>query len=120
MMKIRKLILAVLALCLTAACFACTEVEPEPVPPEPEVVYGLPAPAIGHYITNADLLEDAGTRYLTYTTNEESGEEDNVIAVRKATFTEGEDKGWAYGDEQIVLRGDSASWDRFIGSASIV
>ncbi len=86
--------------------------------PEPEVAYGLPTAAIGRYIKDADLVEDGAVRYLAYTTNEESGEEDNVVAVRKASFTEG--KGWAYGDENIALRGTADGWDEYIGSASLV
>ena len=83
-------------------------------------VYGLPVAERGHYINNSDLVEDDGTRWLFYTTNETSGEEDNVIAVRKAVFEEGADKGWAYGEETIALRGGDGSWDEYIGSASVV
>lgn len=82
--------------------------------------YGLPVAGRGHYINNSDILEEDGTRWLLYTTNETSGEEDNVIAVRKGTYTEGADKGWAYGEETIALRGTEGGWDELIGSASLV
>lgn len=85
-----------------------------------EPVYGLPVAERGHYIKNADLVEDNGTRYLLYTTNETSGEEDNVIAVRKATYEEGEGKGWLYGEEKVAIVGETGAWDENIGSASIV
>ena len=88
--------------------------------PGETVEYGLPAAERGHYINNSDLLEDDGTRWLLYTTNETAGEEDNVIALRKGTFEEGEGKGWKYGEENIVLRGGEDGWDEYIGSASIV
>lgn len=83
-----------------------------------EIHYGLPVAQTGHYIKDADLIQDGATRYLVYTTNIESGEEDSVIAIRSATFEEG--KGWAYGEEHIAVSGTVDGWDKFIGSASIV
>ncbi|HJA02560.1 MAG TPA: hypothetical protein H9797_04170 [Candidatus Gallimonas gallistercoris] len=87
---------------------------------DPQTVYGLPVAESGHYINNSDAFEEDGTRWLFYTTNETSGEEDNVIAVRKASFEEGADKGWAYGEETIALRGTEGGWDEYLGSASVV
>ena len=86
--------------------------------PEP-VVYGLPQAAVGHYIKDADIFDDGETRYIVYTTNGESGEEDNAIGVRSAAYGE-EKKDWAYGDETIVLEGEENKWDAYIGSASVV
>lgn len=89
-------------------------------PNPPQITYGLTVAGRGHYIKDSDLLQDGETRWLVYTTNETSGEEDNVIAVRKAAFEEGENKGWAYGEEKIVLGGETGKWDENIGSASLV
>ena len=95
--------------------------EPGGVTPKPEeTVYGLPVAEEGRYITNSDVFMENGNRYLVYTTNETAGEQDNVIALRTGTYTEGEDKGWAYGTEKILLRGGEGKWDEFIGSASVV
>lgn len=80
-------------------------------------VYGLPTLKTGFYMKNSDLIQEGDTRYLTYITNNTQGEEDNVIAVRKATKYE---KGWAYEDENIVLTGTENGWDEYINSASIV
>ena len=80
--------------------------------------YGLPVAAVGHYIKDADVLDDTDARYLVYTTNEESAEEDNVIAVRTGAYDE--TNGWAYGAENIVVRGEAGEWDEYIGSASVV
>ncbi len=80
-------------------------------------VYGLPTNKTGFYMKNADLIEDGNTRYLTYVTNKTQGEEDNVIAVRKATKYE---KGWSYDDEKVVLTSTEGAWDEYITSASIV
>lgn len=79
--------------------------------------YGLPSLKTGFYMKNSDLIQEVDTRYLTYITNKTQGEEDNVIAVRKATKSE---KGWAYEDENIVLTGTEKGWDEYINSASIV
>ncbi len=128
-MKKNRILIAVLSLCLlfTLGLTACGkkkdsgtnggDTPPGPTPP-PEIVYGLPVAATGHYIKDADVLDDGNTRYLVYTTNEESGENDNVIAVRSGKLDA--QKGWAYGDEKIVLRGSAGAWDANIGSASIV
>lgn len=83
------------------------------------VVYGLPVASVGHYIKDADVFDDGETRYAVYTTNGESGEEDNVIGVRSATYSE-EKKDWAYGGEVILLEGEENEWDAYIGSASVV
>lgn len=83
------------------------------------VSYGLPQAAVGHYIKDADIFDDGETRYIVYTTNGESGEEDNAIGVRSAAYGE-EKKDWAYGDETIVLEGEENKWDAYIGSASVV
>lgn len=79
----------------------------------------LPQAAVGHYIKDADIFDDGETRYIVYTTNGESGEEDNAIGVRSAAYGE-EKKDWAYGDETIVLEGEENKWDAYIGSASVV
>ncbi len=86
----------------------------------PVIVYGLPTAGTGRYIKDADVLDDGAERWLIYTTNETAGEEDNVIAVRKGTFTEGEDKGWSYSDEQIAISGEIGGWDEYVASASLV
>lgn len=129
-----KKLLSIIAACgLTVSMFAfasctvtpSTDTEKESVSesasdPSSEAakVYGLPVATTGHYIKDADLLENDTSRYLAYTTNEESGEEDNVIAVRTAAFVQNE--GWLYGKEKIVLRGGVDKWDEYIGSASVV
>ncbi len=80
--------------------------------------YGLPAPALGYYITNADVLQASETeRYIVYTTNRESGEEDNVIAIAKGNKT---DKGWLYGAGKTILEPNENGWDQYLTSASIV
>ncbi len=85
------------------------------------VSYGLPAPAAGHYMKNADVIEDVEgdvrVRYLTYITNETAADSDNVVAVRKAIH---DGEGFVYGEEKIILRPSEESWDLYIGSASIV
>lgn len=80
-------------------------------------VYGIPTPKTGFYMKNADLIQEGETRYLTYVTNKTQGEEDNVIAIRKATNYE---KGWVYDEEVIALEGTVGGWDEYITSASIV
>lgn len=80
-------------------------------------VYGIPTPKTGFYMKNSDLIQEGEVRYLTYVTNKTQGEEDNVIAVRKATSYE---KGWVYEDEVIALEGTVGGWDEYITSASIV
>lgn len=131
-MKTKKLlaIFAALAMSVTAlslaACGKSTPDDPEnpenpePEPPAEETVYGLPVAERGRYIKDADLVQDGETRYLLYTTNETAGEEDNVIALRKGEFEEGEGKGWTYSAETVVIRGETGEWDEYIGSASLV
>ena len=80
--------------------------------------FGLPAPEAGRYMVGADIIQEANDdRYLVYTTNLESGDEDNAIAIRKGVL---EADGYVYGDEHIIINPSSAGWDKFIGSASIV
>ena len=79
---------------------------------------GLPAPGVGYYIKNADLIQDGEVRYLTYITNKVQAEEENVVAVRKATL---DAEGWIYEEEQtIALEGAQGAWDEYITSASLV
>ena len=78
---------------------------------------GLPKLEVGRYIKNADLIQDGEVRYLTYITNKTQGEEDNVVAVRKATK---DADGWIYEDEVVVLQGAAEGWDKYITSASLV
>ncbi|XFA99037.1 hypothetical protein ACAG96_00300 [Candidatus Izemoplasma sp. B36] len=86
---------------------------------EEPVVYGIPMPATGFYMTNADIIQLPDTsRILVYTTNIESGEEENVIAIREGALTVGE--GYVYDDEAIVITGSEDGWDQYLGSASIV
>lgn len=130
MKKRIQYIAAALLLCATFGTFgACRkgvvipDPDPDPIPepdPSPSVVYGLPEGGTGRYISNSDVLDDGDTRYLVCTTNETQAEEDNVIAVYKAKYEAGEGKGWAYGEQKIVLRGEEGKWDEYIGSASIV
>ena len=82
------------------------------------VVYGLPEPALGHYMKDADIIQEGSNRYLVYTTNAASGEEENVIALRKGVFSTG--NGYAYGEESIVLAPSVNGWDKFISAPSIV
>ena len=79
---------------------------------------GLPTPGVGYYIKNADLIQDGEVRYLTYITNKVQAEEENVVAVRKATL---DAEGWIYEEEQtIALEGAQGAWDEYITSASLV
>lgn len=128
-MKAKKLFAAfsALAISVTAISLAACggnddggQTPPPPPPPADTTTYGLPVAETGHYIKDSDLLEDNGTRWLLYTTNETTGDYDNVIAVRKGTYEEGEGKGWKYGSETIALSGDAGKWDENIGSASLV
>lgn len=82
------------------------------------VVYGLPEPALGFYMKDADIIQEGNNRYLVYTTNSASGEEDNVIALRKGVFSAG--NGYAYGAETVVLTPSASGWDQFISAPSIV
>lgn len=85
----------------------------------PEVVYGLPVPKAGKYIKDADVIQETnGDRYLVYVTNPIVGEEDNVIAIVKGEYDDA--KGYAYGEEHVIVTPSSAGWDKFVGSASIV
>lgn len=85
---------------------------------EEVVVYGLPTPEIGHYMRDADVVELAsGERYLVYITNAESGEEDDVIAIRHATYDAA--KGHAYGDEKVIVEPSAADWDKYVGAPSL-
>ncbi|MDR0832510.1 MAG: hypothetical protein LBM99_06405 [Bacillales bacterium] len=84
----------------------------------PEVVYGIPTPATGFYMKDADIIEESNKdRYLLYLTNAEAGEEDNVIAIRKGTFDA--ENGYAYSAEHLVLTPSSTGWDKNLSSASI-
>ncbi len=91
--------------------------EPGPTDPVDPNVYGVPVPELGYYMKDAEVLQAApGQRWLIYTTNAESGEEDNVIAISRGELTE---KGWLYGEGKTILEpGDG--WDKYLGSASIV
>ncbi len=81
------------------------------------VIHGLPMPETGRYIKDADVIQESDTvRYIVYTTNVTKGEEDNAIAVRKATH---DGTGWVYGAESIALEGAASGWDMYLGSASI-
>ncbi len=90
---------------------------PKPSDPANTKTYGLPVPALGYYMKDADVLQASeNERYIVYTTNSESGEEDNIIAIVKG---EKDDQGWAYGEAKTILEPGSA-WDKYLGSASIV
>ncbi len=78
---------------------------------------GLPTPELGFYMINADLIQAGDVRYLTYITNKVQGEDENVVAVRKAEL---DPEGWIYGEEAIVLEGTVGGWDEYITSASLV
>lgn len=121
-MKTKKLFAAFTALTVgvTAISFAACGDDNPPPPPPVQTVYGLPVAATGRYIKDSDLIEDGNNRYLLYSTNETPGETDNVIAIRKGTFEEGENKGWAYGEEKIAITGELGAWDENIGTASLV
>ena len=81
------------------------------------VVHGLPLPATGHYMKDADIIQAAnGDRLLVYTTNEQSGDEDNVIAIRKGVKDATD---YVYGNEHIIIRPSATGWDQYLGSASI-
>ena len=81
-----------------------------------QAVVGLPEPASGFYMRDADILQDGDVRYLVYTTNKSAHQEDNVIAIRKAELTA---DGWVYGDQAVVLEGSADGWDQYLGSASV-
>ena len=81
------------------------------------VVVGLPANKVGFYMINSDVIQEGDTRYLTYITNKTQGEQDNVVAVAKATKNA---EGWVYEDQVVVLEGTVGGWDEYITSASIV
>jgi hypothetical protein len=66
---------------------------------------------------NSDVIQEGDVRYLTYITNKTQGEQDNVVAVAKATK---DAKGWVYGEQVVVLEGTVGGWDEYITSASIV
>lgn len=83
------------------------------------IVYGLPTPPTGFYYRDADVIQLGDkSRYIVYVTNDESGEEDNVIAIRKGTFHA--TNGYSYGPQTIAIRPSSTGWDKYLGSASIV
>ena len=81
------------------------------------VTVGLPANKVGFYMINSDVIQEGDTRYLTYITNKTQGEQDNVVAVAKATKNA---EGWVYEDQVVVLEGTVGGWDEYITSASIV
>ena len=84
-----------------------------------EIVFGLPTPQTGFYMRDADIIQTEDlNRLLVYTTNTISGEEENVIAIRLGAYDS--TKGYAYGDEHIILTGSENGWDQYLGSASIV
>lgn len=83
----------------------------------PSHVVGIPSPKTGFYMRDAALIEEDDVRYLVYLTNEFSGEEDHVIAIRRGEKS-GDD--YVYGDEKIIIKPSSAGWDKYLGSASIV
>lgn len=78
---------------------------------------GLPEAKLGHYMRDADIIQEDGNRYLVYVTNSETAEEDNVIAIRKGVVS-GDD--YLYGEEKIIIKPSAEGWDKYIGSASIV
>lgn len=81
-------------------------------------VYGLPVPELGYYMKEAAVIEESnGDRLLVYITNAESGEEDDVIAIRKGVK---DSTGYVYGDEEVIIEPSASGWDMFIGSPSIV
>ena len=81
-----------------------------------KAVVGVPEPANGFYMRDADVIQDGNVRYLVYTTNATAHQEDSVIAVRKAELTE---EGWVYGDQVVALSASENGWDQFLGSASV-
>ncbi len=81
------------------------------------VVVGLPVNEVGFYMINSDVIQEGDVRYLTYITNKTQGEQDNVVAVAKATK---DAKGWVYEEQVVVLEGTVGGWDEYITSASIV
>ncbi len=89
----------------------------DPTAPTEAASSGLPVPELGYYMKDADVLQASeNERYIVYTTNMESGEEDNVIAVVKGEKT---DAGWTYGEGKIILE-PSEGWDMYLSSASLV
>lgn len=125
-MKAKKLLAVLSAAALGIAAIslaACKDPKPntpvdpnnpddpnKPVDPNPPVV-------AAHYIKDSDIVQDGDTRWLLYTTNETSGDNDNVIAVKKGT-KEGNE--WKYGEGKTVLTGAEGKWDENVGSASLV
>ncbi|MFA5235948.1 MAG: hypothetical protein WC399_03825 [Bacilli bacterium] len=86
---------------------------------DPEPVYGLPTPETGFYMKDADVIEEAnGDRLLVYVTNAESGEEDDVIAIRRGVFSSG--NGYLYGEEHVILTPSVSGWDQYIGGPAII
>lgn len=83
------------------------------------VVYGLPTPATGFYMKDADVIQlEDSSRLLVYTTNSMSGEEENVIAISEGTYDS--TNGYAYSAEHVIIQGSESGWDQYLGSASIV
>jgi hypothetical protein len=104
----------------TTSSAPSTSVPPSSTPSseEPAPVYGLPTPATGHYIKDADVIEEAnGDRLLVYVTNAESGEEDDVIAIRRGVFSTG--NGHLYGEEHVIITPSTSGWDQYIGGPAI-
>ena len=85
---------------------------------EDQVVYGIPNPATGFYMKDADVIEDQNKRILVYTTNRQSGEEDHIIKAMEGVYHQG--LGHVYGSAQTILEPSTSGWDRFIGGPSIV
>ncbi|HAK05352.1 MAG TPA: hypothetical protein DCM23_01450 [Firmicutes bacterium] len=102
----------------TSTTSTITSVSTTSTTSEEPIEYGLPVPATGHYMKDADVIEaEDGDRLLVYTTNAESGEEDNVIAIREGVYSTG--NGYLYGEEHVIVTPSASGWDQYIGAPSI-
>lgn len=82
-----------------------------------ELTYGLPQPKLGYYMKDADIIQDGTKRILVYSSNAQSGEEDNIIQATEGIL---HDEGYVYGEAMTILEPSADGWDEFIGSPSIV
>lgn len=69
------------------------------------------------YERDSDVFQEGNVRYQVFITNKTNADTDSVIAVRRGTLENGT---WTYGNYVVAIEGSANSWDKFIGSASVV